>query len=712
MRKFVIICTIIIIVFILGDIIFYQYGFFIDLNPNKEVTTQIKTEGKKIYLNEGNGYEEFEIKGVDLGAGIPGHFATDYAIDKETYLRWFKLIQEMGANTVRVYTILHDDFYDAIYEYNNNNDKPLYVIHGLWVNDYVLYSHHTGYDKEFLGNLLEDSKILVDVLHGKRRILQNDAYGNGTYTHDISKWVIGYIIGVEWEDITVSYTDFMEQDKSNYQGKYMYTTNESTPFEAMLAQVGDKIIEYETTRYKEQRLVAFSNWPTTDPIDYPKNIDTYFHKCAKVDVEHIKTTDKVISGTFASYHIYPYFPDYMSFMDNVQEFTDETGTINTYRKYLEVINQHHEIPVIISEYGVPSSRGMGQRDKNTRRNQGGISETQQGEAILACYDDIKKSGCSGSIIFMWQDEWSKKTWNTLNSVDLQKIPYWSDYQTNEQSFGLLSFDPGTEKSVCYVDNDISEWNECDVVAKTAEMSISMKYDEKFIYFMVHKENLQESDNLYIPIDTTPKTGTTYCSNNDLKFEREADFLIVIDGKENSRVLVQERYELLRAMSSYEVYGVDAYVDMPSKRTSQFKPINLLLKTARRVENEENENELEEPEIYETGKLTYGNANPDAEDFNSLADFCINGDNIEIKIPWQLLNFSNPSEMMIHDDYYENYGVEEIQIDKMYVGIGTEENKNQRIEMEEFALTGWGKNVTYHERLKESYYMIKEIWSKE
>lgn len=709
MKKFIIICGIIIICIILGDILFYRYGFFIDLNPRKEVTTQIKTEGKKIYLDEGNGYEEFEIKGVDLGASIPGNFATDYAIDKETYLRWFKLIQEMGANTIRVYTILHDDFYDAVYEYNKDNDNPLYVIHGIWVNDYVLYSHHTGYDEEFLGALLEDSRILVDVLHGKRKINANEAYGNGTYTHDISDWVIGYIIGVEWEGITVAYTDFMEQDKSSYQGKYMYTTDEATPFEAMLAQVGDKIFEYESTRYKTQKLVAFSNWPTTDPIDYPENIITYFHKCSKVDVEHIKTTDKVISGTFASYHIYPYFPDYMDFMDNVQEFTDETGKINTYRKYLEVINQHHEIPVIISEFGVPSSRGMGQRDKNTGRNQGGMSETQQGEAIIECYNDIKKSGCSGSIIFMWQDEWSKKTWNTLNSVNLQKIPYWSDYQTNEQSFGLLSFDPGTEKSVCYVDGDVSEWNGEDLVSGNDNLNISMKYDEKFIYFKINKKDYKETDTLYIPIDTIQKTGSDYCSNYDIKFENNADFVIVIDGKENSRVVVQERYEILRAMSSYEVYGVDAYVNPPSKMTSNFKRINLLLKTAKRSETEDN---MVKPETYETGKLTYGNANPEAEDFNSLADFCINGDNIEIKIPWQLLNFSNPSEMMIHDDYYENYGVEEIQIDKMYVGIGTNENKNERIGMNEFALTGWGKNVTYHERLKESYYMIKEVWAEE
>lgn len=112
--------------------------------------------------------------------------------------------------------------------------------------------------------------------------------------------------------------------------------------------------------------------------------------------------------------------------------------------------------------------------------------------------------------------------------------------------------------------------------------------------------------------------------------------------------------------------------------------------------------------FETGKLKYGNANPSTENFDSLADFAQSGDYIEVKLPWQLLNFSDPSKMEILDDYYDgNYGIKFINIDKMNVGIMTEDSVS--CSLEEFKLKGWGNKVTYHERLKSSYYMMQSIW---
>ena len=740
MKKFIIGALITVVILFACNYAYYYLGIYIDLHPDVPVRTFMTTDEDTVYMERDGETVPFEIRGVNMGVGLPGEWATDYAIDKETYLRWFGYIQELGANTVRVYTILHDDFYNAFYEYNTAREaageEPLWLIHGVWVNDYVQNSHRDAYDDDFRKTFLEDCRTVVDILHGKKSLVLGEGTGSGSYRKDVSRWVIGYILGVEWEDVTVVYTDRKYPERNQYRGTYLYTSPDASPFEAMLCEVGDKIIEYESERYKQQRLIAFSNWPTTDPFEYSDNITRFFMKCASVDVEHILSTDAFLSGQFASYHVYPYYPDYLNYVYRPVElqgsqppmleqrtvdesmriehylpatYTDSSGRVNTYYAYLCALNNYHTMPVVISEYGVSTGRGMAQRDYNTNRNQGNMSEQEQGEAIIACYEDIMAAGCAGSCVFTWQDEWFKRTWNTMHAVDLDNTPYWSDYQTNEQYFGLLAFDPGEEQSVCYVDGDLSDWEGIEPVIEHDGLSVSMQYDEKFLYFRVHKPDYDpETDTIYLPIDLTPKTGSTYCENYDLTFERPCDFVIVLDGQDNSRVMVQERYEVLHAMFLRETEDIDAFLDPPDEDTPLFKEIRLMLQTATPLLTG---NWEASAETYETGLLEYGNANPEDAEFNSLADFIFAGDDIEIRLPWQLLNFSNPSEMKIHDDYYVNYGVEYIEIDEMYIGVSNGTNDGERIPLQSFALEGWGKKVTYHERLKESYYMLQAYWTK-
>ena len=297
----------------------------------------------------------------------------------------------------------------------------------------------------------------------------------------------------------------------------------------------------------------------------------------------------------------------------------------------------------------------------------------------------------------------------MYAVNLKRTPYWSDYQTNEQYFGLLSFDPGTKQSVCYVDGDNSEWKDADVVAERDNMQLSMKYDEKFIYFMVKKDGLNiDSDKLYIPLDITPKSGSSYYKDKNLLFDRAVDFIIEIEGKNNSRVRVQERYEVLRSNYSENVYEFNAYLknNIPSKDSPRFTNIDMILQTATPLLYN---NQQAPAEVFETGKLTYGNANPSDADFNSLADFMAGDGFVEIKLPWQLLNFSDPSLMTIHDDYYEHYGIEYIKADTIWAGLAEQNGSPRRAELKPFGLKGWNNHVTYHERLKSSYYVLQKIW---
>lgn len=718
MKKVIIVSLVMIVSFFTFEYLYYYSGILY-VPHSEDVTYSSMSQNEKLYIDNGDGFTEFQIKGVNLGLGKPGFYATENSITKEEYLTWFKQIQDMGANVIRVYTLGPTDFYEAFYEYNKDNETPLYLIHGVWVDDYLINSIYGANDEEFYEPFLKDCKIIVDVIHGRYKT-NNENLLPENYKCDVSPWVYGYILGVEWESTLVTYTNLQSAEVSQYDGKYVYTENASV-FELFLAKIGDEVIDYETKKYATQRTVAFSNWCTTDPFEYNKEITNYFKKTASVDVEHIKAKATFKSGFFASYHVYPYYPDYYSFM----EIHDE----NTYLQYLKTLNEHHTIPVVITEFGVPSSRGGAAVEDSFGRNQGGMSEKEQGEAIVSMYQDIINSGSNGGIVFIWQDEWFKRTWNTMANVNLDSTAYWSDYQTNEQYFGLLSFDPGKEKSICYVDGDKSDWTEKDLLSKDNNCKLSMKYDEKFIYFMVEKENLNlKTDKLYIPIDTISKLGSTTAHNFSIEMSAAADFIIEINGVDSSRIWVNERYNTLAALFTDKVSSKDFYdLEFPNTNSNKFTEIYLMLQKDLYFEKSElNDTNISDDkkisfidydtgnpyhysimDKYETGKLTYGNANPESVDFNSLADFCAGDGFVEIKIPWQLLNFADPTRMYIHDDYYDVYGVEYVHIDYMNVGVG---DGSEKINMTQFKLTPIGKEPEYHERLKQSYYILKDYWT--
>lgn len=702
--------------------VFFSYTYInagIITFPKFKTTEKISwIENNKFVVKKGNKIEKFTIKGVNLGLSLPGTYPTERAIDKKTYLKWFKQIEKLGANTIKLYTIADDEFYAALYEYNKSNKgNPLYLMQGVWIDDEIYTTCEDAYEFKFKKNFLKNTKNTMDAVHGKLEINDLENSGNQNYKYDVSNWVIGYILGVEWESDMISNTDKKHSRKKQYNGKYIYTENAS-PFEICLAKLTDKVLRYESNKYGQSRNFSISNWTITDPFEYSYVDKIFNEKYSKLDVENIKTKKNFGSNQFASYHVYPYYPEFDSYNES-----DE----NLYRKYISKLNSHHKLPVVISEFGVPSSRGISsyEQNRNLGRNQGNISEEEQGNFIVSMYEDIMKTGSAGAIVFSWQDEWFKRSWNTSKEVDIENAAFWSDYQTSEQHFGLLSFDPGLEKSKSYTDGDKSEWNKDDIIQEKEDTSISAKYDEKYLYFMIDlKGKNPENEELFIPIDTIQKLGTKEASKFNIKSNRCMDFLINIYGKTNVKLYVQDRYEKTKALYSDRIYkNSKQKPSTPNKDSQNFEVVKMILSERDYYLNNKKINinksiknkinildKIEtEAQVYQTGKFLYGNGNPNSNEFNSLSDYCFGDDFVEIRIPWRMLNFYNPSSMEINDDYYEHTDLRSIKIDKIYIGVG---KGGEKIDLEILELEGWGKRVTYHERLKESYYILKEYWKKE
>lgn len=751
MKRFIIV-TAIMVACALGVTYLVLYkGLDLWLLPHaSNIDASFRVDGTDIVALDEDGKEHvFTMRGVDIGGAEPGHFATEQSTDRETYERWFDLIASMGGNTVRVYMLMAPSFYEALAAHNEDAAEPLYLLQGVYLYDYAAYSHMDGFDDGYMGTLRENAYTAIDAIHGRKIATLGNVSASGSYTTDVSAWTIDYALGVPWDTRSVAYTDETAPEKSSYTGAYVATTEDASPFEAMLAQVANDILRYETIRYGQQRLVGIVNSTTTDPFTYPERIQKAFNKYTSIDLEHIQQTDSCASGIFALYHVYPFKPEFgRNLEDGEAPFTaDADGGL--YGPYLEALVDHHSCPVVVGEYGVYSSRAGVWDAQGEDSELIGISETHQAELIVEAYEDIVDAGCAGSLLYEWSDEWARRTWNTVYATDQLRTPYWSDAQTVDQAYGVLAFDPGEAQTVCVVDGMADEWSGVAATVRDGDAELKMTYDERYLYLAIIGDGVTDDMTIDIPIDTTAKSGSTTAelldtdelvsgmfTYDDLKdrtqasgltFGRAADFIVRIDGSD-SCVYVQERYDSSRAMMLMDVEGRDPYVDVPEKDSPLFKPITLAHKTLGILALEQPlpttpEGTIDyvrmtdfsydlEGAITLTGALREGNADPDSEAYDSCADFCTGSGCIEVRIPWEMLNFSDPSQIRIHDDYYEHFGVEDLEIDALHIGLSvrTDAAEERKVAMARFDLEGWGDDVSYHERLKPAYAALKQAWA--
>ena len=99
------------------------------------------------------------------------------------------------------------------------------------------------------------------------------------------------------------------------------------------------------------------------------------------------------------------------------------------------------MPVVISEFGVPSSLGSAHAGP-LGRDQGGHTEQDAMRTDADLMRLIHDQGLSGAFLFSWSDEWFKATWNTmLHQLPSERRALWHDALTNEQHFGILATDP-------------------------------------------------------------------------------------------------------------------------------------------------------------------------------------------------------------------------------------------------------------------------------
>ncbi|MFA9556285.1 hypothetical protein ACERII_03120 [Evansella sp. AB-rgal1] len=695
-------------------------------------SARIQDQVYEVYVD--NEWKELTIKGINLGIAKPGYWPGETAITEDEYYRWFQLMGEMNANSIRVYTLHPPGFYRALERYNRSAEEPLYLFHGVWIGEEGLEETLDAFDPENIEPFKEEITYVIDAIHGNIQLPENPGHASGTYTANIAPYVIGWILGIEWYPEMVLNTNEHYASLGDYEGNHIYTEG-AEPFEYWLAEIFDYTLEYEHSQYRWHRPISFTNWVTTDLLEHPSE-PSLEEDLVGVNPNTIFLKDHMRSGQFASYHVYPYYPDFLNYDPDYINYIDHRGEPNNFAAYLKDLHAAHTMPVLVAEFGVPSSRGL-THENPFGWNQGFLSEQEQGEINARLFEDIVYEGMLGGLVFAWQDEWFKRTWNTMELDSPYRRPYWSDAQTNEQNFGLVSFD-SLKIPIRGVKED---WTTSPLYEGSGdEQSLRgfyVDHDERYLYLRIDVEGLHENNpfenvNLLVAIDSIKGQGIT-----DLPFDTNIsienggiDFLIHLNGIETSRILVDSYYDLFHFQYGHELGMIPDLAYASEKNNGVFHPIELVTSKEMVIPTT---NEVIPFTSYETGKLRHGIADPSSDEYDSLADFYVSDDMIELRIPWGLLHVKDPSLKEVAGDIWSD-GFEASEfIEGMSFAVisykpdkdgdnetGTNgvtimdsfpSNDNGRIDASQMESYNWNiwEIPSYQERLKPSYFILQELF---
>jgi hypothetical protein len=414
-------------------ILFVLFCYINNIVGSSTIKIPFSTDSTNITIWNGQSYEPFFLKGVNFGIAKPGTYPGELLATRSQYQQWFSEIKDAGFNCIRLYTLLFPEFYEELRNYNiSHKQHPLFFFQGVWLNEEMAGYHEDLY--QLADTFKVEAEENIDCLHGNKTIKQRFGKAYGTYTADVSDWLIGFIIGREIYPTEIITSNTNHPEINSFTGNH-FSISAGSAAEVLFTKNLDHVVSFENDKYNMQHPVSFSSWPTLDPIVH-KSEPNRLEDTVSVDLSKLTITNAP-AGFFISYHAYPYYPDFIGNDPGYLKFTDSYGT-NSYLGYLTDLKSHYkQYPLIIAEYGVPSSWGVAHYS-TSGMNHGGFDELSQGETDIRLLNNIKTAKTGGGIQFSWIDEWFKKTWIT-DPFDFGNRILWHNLTGAEQNFGLVKF---------------------------------------------------------------------------------------------------------------------------------------------------------------------------------------------------------------------------------------------------------------------------------
>jgi hypothetical protein len=453
--------------------------------------------------------------------------------------------------------------------------------------------------------------------------------------------------------------------------------------ESWLAARLDHLATLEAAR-GWSRPLTFTNWLTTDPLHHPTE-PLRKEDMASIDATHLRATAAWPGGLFASYHAYPYYPDFMRLQPGYRSARDP------YAAYLhELIAHHGRQPVMITEFGVPTGIGSAHLGP-LGRGQGDHSEQQAGAMDAAMLADIRRAGAAGGVLFSYTDEWFKQTWNTMDlDVPAQRRPLWKDALTNEAQFGIVAEDPGAS-AVVTVDGSDREWTrtQSQQIYEGAGpvREVRAIHDAGYLYLLVRRDG---GTPFQLGFDVRP--GGNRGLPGRAGVDPGADVAVAVGPGRSARLSLAASTDPMSIL-----YGERRpYVPV---RRADLRPGSGAWVSPRLILNRPytvpGTGERRPTELLDVGRLRWGTADPAAPGFDGRTTVAGGDGFVELRIPWALLGFSDPSSHRVYVPKADG-SVGTLTVGR--VGIAVAPSGGARVATTGYDWDPWNR-VAFHERRK-------------
>ena len=690
-----------------------------------------RTAGDGFEIRTTSGWRPLYVKGINLGVALPGRFPSDFPTDDSTYGRWLELIAGARANAVRVYTILPPAFYRSLKAWNDAHpDRALWLLHGVWTelppgDDYDAVNWKAAFRAEM--------RRVVDLVHGHGLIAARPGHAFGRYDGDVSDHVLGFIIGREWEPFSIRAYNARRRDRTAFAGRFL-ALDRGTPADVWMAEQCDYLLTYEWDTYHAQRPIAYTNWPTLDPLSHPTEptleeeqrlrrrygfppnprLKEYDNDGESLDAMLVRATPANLAGYFASYHAYPYYPDFID-LDSAYGTGSAEGR-SRYFGYLRALKQHHAgRPLLIAEYGVPSSRGVSHLQTDGLGH-GGHDEHAMAEIDARLTREVRAAGAAGGVLFAWLDEWFKHTWVTIDlEVPAERSRLWHNMEDAEQHYGLMGEYAGASADATpQPGGGPAVWRALPVLARGDSLVLRVGADPSYLYVALAGRPSFDSARYVVGIDTYRRDRGQFRLPGVAGPTGEvgSEFALVLNDTSDAQLMVAPWYNpFLGPRSGMGPTGLDRFYNEAAgvDKVRSDGAFDSLFVTTNRWRIARTGRTYPARGV-NRGRLRHGRSSE-----STLADWYVDraAGLVEVRIAWGLLNVTDPSSRHVMVRYRRNgtfetavtdgFRFDVAALDRSHGGVVARLGAGQT-----YAWPTW-EVPTWHERLKPAYQAMRDVW---